>query len=71
MEIPFKELFTCIGSIVATSFTFSKMFFSRLNKLENSFRESIEKLNDQLQAMDKNLAVNSAIIDQYLKGRNI
>jgi len=69
MDITIKEIMTCVGSIIATSFTFSKMFFSRLNKLENSFGESIEKLNDQLQNMDKNLAVNSAIIEQFMKGR--
>ena len=68
IEVPIDNLIACGGSIVATTFTFSKMFFTRLNRIEKNFGDAIEKLNENLNALDKNLAVNSAIIDRYMKG---
>lgn len=69
-EASLYQVITGIGTIVATGFTFSKIFFRRVDTIEKVFKESIDKLNDNLSRIDKNLAVNTALIDQVIKKGN-
>jgi hypothetical protein len=67
-KIPVNEIISACSGILTTGLVFSKMFFSRITKLETSFSDSITKLNSSLNELDKRLAVNSCIIDQFMKG---
>jgi len=68
MDVPLSELLSAGGAIAATSVGFTGFFLNRLSSIETKFSGSIEKLNDSLTEIDKRLAVNSCIIDNYLKG---
>lgn len=67
VDIPYSELIAAGSSLVATSVTFSRIFFKRVKVIEDKFVCGFEKLNDKLNRIDKNLAVNTAFIDQILK----
>ena len=67
-KLPISEIFSACSGILTTGVVFSKIFFSRITKLETAFSESITKLNASLNEIDKRLAVNSCIIDQFMKG---
>jgi hypothetical protein len=70
MEVPLPELLSAGSAIVATSFGFSKIFFARLTKLEGLFTNTIEKLTGTIAELDKRLAVNSCIIDNFMEFNN-
>lgn len=67
-DIPIRDIISAGGGIVTTFVVLSKLFFSRIAKLEVSFSLTIEKLTSSINELDKRLAVNSAIIDQFIKG---
>ncbi len=69
MDVPLSELLSAGGAIAATSVGFTGFFLNRLSSIETKFSGSIEKLTDSLVEIDKRLAVNSCIIDNYLKER--
>lgn len=68
MEVPLSEVISAGGAIVATSFGASKLFFARLAKVEDRFSVAIERLSTTVQELDKRLAVNSCIINNFLEG---
>lgn len=70
MDIPLPEIVSAGSAIVATSFGFSKIFFARLTKLETLFSNTIEKLSGTIAELDKRLAVNSCIIDNFMEYNN-
>jgi hypothetical protein len=63
------DLMAACGSIVATSATLTGMFYKRIQSSENKFHSALEELNKKLNRIDKNLAVNTAFIDQILNKR--
>lgn len=67
MDVPLSELLSAGGAIAATSVGFTGFFLNRLSTIETKFSGSIEKLTGSLVEIDKRLAVNSCIIDNYLK----
>jgi hypothetical protein len=67
-KLPVNEILSTCSGILTTGLVFSKMFFSRISKLETAFSDSILKLNTSLNEIDKRLAINSCIIDQLMKG---
>jgi hypothetical protein len=66
-EMPYSEVIAAGGTLVATAFTFSRLFFKKINSIEQQFVIGFEKVNHKLNKIDKNLAVNTAFIDQILK----
>ena len=64
MEIPLPEVISAGGAIAATSVVFTKYFSSKFGRLETV----LSKLSDSVVELDKRLAVNSCIIDNFLKG---
>jgi len=68
MDIPIRDIISAGTGIVTTFIVLSKIFFSRIARLEVSFASTIEKLTTSINELDKRLAVNSAIIDQFMKG---
>ncbi len=68
MDIPLPEILSAGSAIAATSFGFTKLLFGRLEKIEQKFGSSIDKLNVSLSEIDKRLAVNSCIIDKFMEG---
>jgi hypothetical protein len=71
LEMAGVEVMAACGSIVATSATLTGMFFKRIQKSENKFQLAIDTLSTKLNRIDKNLAVNTAFIDQLLKKKGI
>ncbi len=67
MDVPLSELLSAGGAIAATSVGFTGFFLNRLSSIETKFSGSIEKLTGSLVEIDKRLAVNSCIIDNFLK----
>lgn len=78
-SLPLSEIATGAASIFSTGIVMSKMFFGKVKELESSFSDSIrelqkslvetnEKLTKSLNEIDKRLAINSTIIDQFMKG---
>lgn len=67
-KIPFTEIISSVASIIATGAMFSKMFFTRIKEVEQSLSIPIHRLSDSLNEIDKRLAVNSTIIEQFMKG---
>jgi len=67
-KIPVNEIISACSGIITTGVVFSKMFFARVTKMESSFTDSIQRLTTSLNEIDKRLAVNSCIIDQFMKG---
>lgn len=67
MEIPLSEVLSAGGGIIATSIGASKLFFSKLAKVEDRFALAIEKLTTTVTELDKRLAVNSCIIDKFMQ----
>jgi len=67
-ELPIGEIVSVVSGIVTTAIVLYKISFSRIAKLELSFSTSIEKLTSSISELDKRLAVNSAIIDQFMTG---
>jgi len=63
MEIPLPEVISAGGAIAATSVVFTKYFSSKFGRLETV----LSKLSDSVVELDKRLAVNSCIIDNFLK----
>jgi len=61
------QLIPICGTIAITGFTLTKIFFKRIDTIENTFVESIRKINENLNRVDKSLAVNTALVDQILK----
>lgn len=61
------QLVASCSTIVVTGFTISKIFFRRIDTIEHTFVESIRKINENLNRVDKSLAVNTALVDQILK----
>ena len=64
MDIPLPEVLSAGGAIAATSIGFTKYFASRFGRMETV----LSKLNNSVVELDKRLAVNSCIIDNFLKG---
>ncbi len=64
MEIPLPEVISAGGAIAATSIGFTKYFTSKFGRME----KVLLKLNESVVELDKRLAVNSCIIDNFLKG---
>ena len=60
------QAMSAIGTVVATGYTFSRIFFNRVETLESNFLEMGRKVNEKLAEVDKSLAVNSTLIDQIL-----
>lgn len=46
-----------VSSIIATGFTFSHLFFRRVDKLEATFVESIRRINETVNRLDKSIVV--------------
>jgi len=67
-ELPIGEIVSVVSGIVTTAIVLYKISFLRIAKLELSFSTSIEKLTSSISELDKRLAVNSAIIDQFMTG---
>lgn len=67
-DIPIRDIITASSGVVTTTIVLSKIFFSRITKLETTFTITIDKLTSSLIEIDKRLAVNSTIIDTFLKG---
>jgi hypothetical protein len=67
MDIPLSEVISAGGGIIATSFGASRLFFSRLAKIEDKFASAIDKLTTTVSELDKRLAVNSCIIDKFME----
>jgi hypothetical protein len=63
MEIPLPEVISAGGAIAATSVVFTKYFSQKFGRLETV----LSKLSDSVIELDKRLAVNSCIIDTFLK----
>jgi hypothetical protein len=63
MDIPLPEVISAGGAIAATSIGFTKYFSSKFGRLETV----LSKLSDSVVELDKRLAVNSCIIDNFLK----
>lgn len=61
------QLVASCSTIVVTGLTISKIFFRRIDTIEHTFVESIRKINENLNRVDKSLAVNTALVDQILK----
>jgi len=70
MEIPIPEIMSAGGAILATSIGFSKMFFTRMDQIETKLTKSIDKLNNTVSELDKQLAVNSCIIEKFIEEHN-
>jgi hypothetical protein len=68
LDIPLSEIISAGGAIAATSLGFTKILFGRLEKVENKFGMSIDKLSLSLVEIDKRLAVNSCIIEKFMEG---
>lgn len=67
LDIACPEVITACGSIIATSATLTGMFYKRIQGSENRFQLAFDSMNEKLNKIDKNLAVNTAFIDQLLK----
>ena len=63
MEIPLPEVLSAGGAIAATSIGFTKYFSTKFRRMETV----LSKLNDSVVELDKRLAVNNCIIDNFLK----
>lgn len=67
VDIAGTEFITACGSIIATSVTLTGMFYKKIQSIENKFHFSFDEMSKKLNRIDKNLAVNTAFIDQLLK----
>jgi hypothetical protein len=67
MDIPLSEVISAGGGIIATSFGASRLFFAKMARIENKFASAIDKLTTTVVELDKRLAVNSCIIDQFME----
>lgn len=63
MEIPLPEVISVGGAIAATSLGFTRYFACKFGRLEIV----LSKLSDSMNELDKRLAVNSCIIDNFMK----
>jgi hypothetical protein len=70
MDVQISEIISGACGIVATSIGASKLFFSRLSKIEDRFSDAIEKLEKTVQELDKRLAVNSVVIKNFMENCN-
>lgn len=66
-DVSTYQVIGSLCTLVVTGITFSKIFFKRVDTLEATFKSSVTSINDNLIRVDKNLAVNTALIDQILK----
>jgi hypothetical protein len=65
-ESIYQLVATC-STLVIIGITISKLFFKRIDMIETTFVDSIRKINENLNRVDKSLAVNTALVDQILK----
>lgn len=73
MDIPLPEIISGMTAIAATSFTFVRYLFKKLETFEQKFTASILKLSDIITDIDKRLAVNTILIekiDQFIEERH-
>jgi hypothetical protein len=61
------EVLAACGSIIATSATLTGMFYKRIQHSETKFHGALDDMNKKLNRIDKNLAVNTAFIEQMLR----
>jgi len=67
MDIPLSEVLSAGGAIAATSIGFTRFFVGKLTRIETRLSGAIEKLSGSMNELDKRLAVNSCIIDNFMK----
>jgi hypothetical protein len=67
MDAANSEVMTACASIFATTATLTGLFFKRIQQSENKLHDAIDDVNEKLNRIDKNLAVNTAFIEQLLK----
>ncbi len=70
MDLAINDLLTCAGSILASSIAFSKIFFNRMEKIDDKLTTSLDKMAEQITELKSGLAANTAIINHYLGDLN-